>query len=132
MTVRRTSSVEREEFLNSEQFHSALVTLFSGGDGYYRWSGLRYFLYEYELSLLSRQKGLVSFISSSCTDHANLFFGPTINPARFGNHFTVWHPEDPVKLCAAAQFGYNDFALGGLDRIGNNLTLFSLCSIRQV
>lgn len=42
----------------AEFFHSLLSRYFASGSGYYSWSGLRYFLYEYELSLLSdsRQK----------------------------------------------------------------------------
>jgi hypothetical protein len=41
-----------------DEFHSLLIRRFTDGAGYYGWSGLRYFLYEYELSLLaeSRQK----------------------------------------------------------------------------
>lgn len=42
----------------TNSFYDALFKLFKEGSGYYGWSGLRYFLYEYELSLLtgSRQK----------------------------------------------------------------------------
>ena len=41
-----------------EDFYLLLKKKFENGDGYYGWSGLRYFLYEYELELLSgsRQK----------------------------------------------------------------------------
>jgi hypothetical protein len=43
---------------NCTDFHSLLAKRFASGSGYYGWSGIRYFLYEYELSLLedSRQK----------------------------------------------------------------------------
>ena len=42
----------------SEDFYLLLQKRFENGQGYYGWSGLRYFLYEYELELLadSRQK----------------------------------------------------------------------------
>ncbi len=42
----------------SDDFHLLLQKKFENGQGYYGWPGLRYFLYEYELSLLSssRQK----------------------------------------------------------------------------
>lgn len=44
--------------LRSDDFYNLLYKKFESGSGYYGWSGLRYFLYEYELSLLSgsRQK----------------------------------------------------------------------------
>lgn len=43
---------------NIDDFRLLMQKKFDGGHGYYGWSGLRYFLYEYELSLLSgsRQK----------------------------------------------------------------------------
>ena len=42
----------------SEDFHLLMQKKFEAGQGYYGWSGLRYFLYEHELGLLwsSRQK----------------------------------------------------------------------------
>ncbi len=42
----------------TEDFHLLLQKKFENGEGYYGWPGLRYFLYEYELGLLSssRQK----------------------------------------------------------------------------
>lgn len=48
---------EDETFSNNE-FNLLLEKKFKSGTGYYGWSGLRYFLYEYELNLLSgsRQK----------------------------------------------------------------------------
>lgn len=44
--------------LRANDFYNVLEKKFAGGSGYYGWYGLRYFLYEYELSLLdeSRQK----------------------------------------------------------------------------
>ncbi|MCE5280362.1 MAG: DUF262 domain-containing protein [Planctomycetaceae bacterium] len=36
--------------------YNVLEKKFANGDGFYGWSGLRYFLYEYELSLLSRSR----------------------------------------------------------------------------
>jgi hypothetical protein len=61
--VRRLSqiladTVDENEVLNSTYFHGLLAKRFTSGWGYYGWSGLRYLLYEYELSLLdaSRQK----------------------------------------------------------------------------
>ncbi|MDP7071124.1 MAG: DUF262 domain-containing HNH endonuclease family protein [Phycisphaerales bacterium] len=44
--------------LRSADFANILFKKFKAGSGYYSWTGLRYFLYEYELSLLSasRQK----------------------------------------------------------------------------
>ncbi len=38
--------------LRIDDFYLLLRKKFEGGSGYYGWSGLRYFLYEYELSLL--------------------------------------------------------------------------------
>jgi uncharacterized protein DUF1524 len=52
-------TVNKEDgVLQNIEFHSLLLKKFASGNGYYGWSGLRYFLYEYELSLLlqSRQK----------------------------------------------------------------------------
>ncbi|MGO9138768.1 MAG: DUF262 domain-containing protein [Syntrophales bacterium] len=43
--------------LRNNEFHNLLLRKFkSGSGGYYGWSGLRYFLYEYELSLLSESR----------------------------------------------------------------------------
>ncbi|MCA9467719.1 MAG: DUF262 domain-containing protein [Nitrospira sp.] len=39
--------------LRSSDFYNLLFKKFKGGSGYYGWSALRYFLFEYELSLLS-------------------------------------------------------------------------------
>jgi len=38
------------------EFYNLLLRKFKSGSGYYDWSGLRYFLYEYELSLLSESR----------------------------------------------------------------------------
>ena len=47
-----------EDYFASDDFYLLLQKKFENGQGYYGWSGLRYFLYEYELELLSsnRQK----------------------------------------------------------------------------
>lgn len=49
---------DAEGMLRDNDFYNLLHKKFEGGSGYYGWFGLRYFLYEYELSLLyeSRQK----------------------------------------------------------------------------
>jgi uncharacterized protein with ParB-like and HNH nuclease domain len=39
-----------------DEFYNILHKKFGNGSGYYGWSGLRYFLYEYELSLLSKSR----------------------------------------------------------------------------
>ena len=39
--------------LRKDEFYNILYRKFENGSGYYSWSGLRYFLYEYELYLLS-------------------------------------------------------------------------------
>jgi len=39
-----------------DDFYNLLHKKFEGSNGYYGWSGLRYFLYEYELSLLSESR----------------------------------------------------------------------------
>ncbi|MBX6361964.1 MAG: DUF262 domain-containing protein [Acidobacterium ailaaui] len=58
LNKRLLDTIDENGILNSTYFHSMLAKLFANGSGYYGWSGLRYFLYEYELSLLdaSRQK----------------------------------------------------------------------------
>jgi hypothetical protein len=42
--------------LRIDDFYNLLFKKFKEGSGYYGWSGLRYFLYEYELSLLSKSR----------------------------------------------------------------------------
>lgn len=55
--------VQRMAFAFDDECHFRLSNLynvlekkFDNGDGFYGWSGLRYFLYEYELSLLSQSR----------------------------------------------------------------------------
>ena len=45
-----------DETFDEEEFHTVLAKKFKNGRGYYGWSGLRYFLYEYELALLSESR----------------------------------------------------------------------------
>jgi uncharacterized protein with ParB-like and HNH nuclease domain len=42
--------------IRKDEFYNILFKKFGNGSGYYGWSGLRYFLYEYELSLLSESR----------------------------------------------------------------------------
>lgn len=42
----------------TSDFYNLIFKKFKGGSGYYGWSALRYFLYEYELSLLSQSRQL--------------------------------------------------------------------------
>lgn len=55
---RLLDSVDEDGAFISTYFHSLMAKRFANKSGYYGWSGLRYMLYEYELSLLraSRQK----------------------------------------------------------------------------
>ena len=58
LNKRLVDTVDENGVFISTYFHSLLTKRFASGSGYYGWSGLRYLLYEYELSLLnaSRQK----------------------------------------------------------------------------
>jgi hypothetical protein len=58
LNKRLVDTVDENGAFISTYFHSLLTKRFASGSGYYGWSGLRYLLYEYELSLLnaSRQK----------------------------------------------------------------------------
>jgi hypothetical protein len=47
---------DKEGKIRIDEFHTILFKKFEGGSGYYGWPGLRYFLYEYELSLLSESR----------------------------------------------------------------------------
>ena len=47
---------EHEDYFGIDDFHLLLQKKFENGQGYYGWSGLRYFLYEYELGLLSSSR----------------------------------------------------------------------------
>jgi len=42
--------------LRNNEFFNLLLKKFESGSGYYGWSGVRYFLYEYELSLLAESR----------------------------------------------------------------------------
>ena len=50
-----TRSTTTQTFRSSD-FYNNLFKKFKGGSGYYGWPGLRYFLYEYETSLLSESR----------------------------------------------------------------------------
>lgn len=58
LTKRLSFIFDDDGNFNGNEFFNLLEKKFKSGSGYYGWSGLRYFLYEYELSLLdkSRQK----------------------------------------------------------------------------
>lgn len=45
-----------DQTLKASEFYTLLETRFARGSGYYGWAGLRYFLYEYEISLLSESR----------------------------------------------------------------------------
>ena len=45
-----------EDYFANDDFYLLLQKKFENGQGYYGWSGLRYFLYEYELGLLSSSR----------------------------------------------------------------------------
>ena len=45
-----------ESYFANDEFYLLLQKKFENGQGYYGWSGLRYFLYEYELGLLSNSR----------------------------------------------------------------------------
>ena len=45
-----------EDHFGNDDFYLLLQKKFENGQGYYGWSGLRYFLYEYELGLLSSSR----------------------------------------------------------------------------
>ena len=49
-------TINEGESLRIDDFHNLLFKKFKEGSGYYGWAGLRYFLYEYELSLLSKSR----------------------------------------------------------------------------
>lgn len=55
---RLSYTINEDMTLRNSDFYNLLFKKFKGGIGFYGWSGLRYFLYEYELKLLagSRQK----------------------------------------------------------------------------
>lgn len=45
-----------DKTFRNDEFYNLLLKKFENGSGYYGWSGIRYFLYEYELSLLSESR----------------------------------------------------------------------------
>ena len=47
---------DADDTLRTDDFYNLLYKKFKSGGGYYDWSGLKYFLYEYELSLLSESR----------------------------------------------------------------------------
>ncbi|HEY3855831.1 MAG TPA: HNH endonuclease family protein [Verrucomicrobiae bacterium] len=49
-------SINEDGSFRFDTFRNLLFKKFDGGSGYYGWSGLRYFLYEYELGLLSESR----------------------------------------------------------------------------
>lgn len=49
-------TLNEDASLRTDDFYNVLFKKFKEGKGYYGWSGLRYFLYEYELSLLSKSR----------------------------------------------------------------------------
>ena len=51
-----SSTFTDEDYFATDYFHLLLQKKFENGQGYYGWSGLRYFLYEYELGLLSSSR----------------------------------------------------------------------------
>ena len=48
--------MDKNGTLKIAEFYDLITKKFTVGSGYYGWSGLRYFLYEYELSLLSESR----------------------------------------------------------------------------
>lgn len=53
---RMTFTLNEDGSLRKDDFYNMLYKKFDAGTGYYAWAGLRYFLYEYELSLLSESR----------------------------------------------------------------------------
>ena len=49
-------SINGDGSFRVDEFRNLLRKKYDGGSGFYGWSGLRYFLYEYELSLLSQSR----------------------------------------------------------------------------
>lgn len=56
LDLRLSWTFNDDKTLNNEEFFFALKRKFDSGEGYYGWTGLRYFLYEYELSLLNASR----------------------------------------------------------------------------
>ncbi len=53
---RMSYTLNEDRTFRSSDFYNSLFKKFKGGSGYYGWPGLRYFLYEYETSLLSESR----------------------------------------------------------------------------
>lgn len=53
---RKSYAFNDDGTFRSSDFSNILFKKFKSGSGYYGWSGIRYFLYEYELSLLSESR----------------------------------------------------------------------------
>ena len=56
LTERLSFVFSADGTLRMDDFYNVLAKKFEGGSGYYGWYGLRYFLYEYELSLLDESR----------------------------------------------------------------------------
>jgi uncharacterized protein with ParB-like and HNH nuclease domain len=54
LEVRKSFTFNEDGTFRSGDFYNILYKKFKSGTGYYGWSGLRYFLYEFELGLLTR------------------------------------------------------------------------------
>jgi uncharacterized protein with ParB-like and HNH nuclease domain len=52
----KLGTLNEDGTLRIDDFYNVLFKKFKAGSGYYGWTGLRYFLYEYELSLLSESR----------------------------------------------------------------------------
>ena len=53
---RKSYTFNDDDTFISTDFYNILFNKFKSGSGYYGWSGIRYFMYEYELSLLSKSR----------------------------------------------------------------------------
>ena len=56
LNLRMMFAFDDEGYFRLDSFYNLLEKKFISGAGFYGWSGLRYFLYEYELSLLSNSR----------------------------------------------------------------------------
>lgn len=56
LSERFSYTLNEDTTLRSNDFYNSLFKKFKGGTGYYAWPGLRYFLFEYESSLLSESR----------------------------------------------------------------------------
>lgn len=103
---------DQDEKLRIDEFHNLLFKKFEEGSGYYGWSGLRYFLYEYEQHLHSgsrQQKVEWSDLLKSGSDRISI------------EHI---YPQTPTVAWAAAFEGVSDKAkVQYAGSIGNLLLL---------